>query len=296
MEHFSRYGLLDEDSDENVEADGVVPRNAPSSSHKKVLNFKEASMEEDADASIFQDSILHTSGKPGRVHFHLSEKIEEDSEELYEDEREKDILEDEYEGDYTSGEYDSITDEEQETIDEHDFDEEEEILSEESNEENHPFESTMIVDRPAELKKKEMARRVQGMKVANMFASTEEKKPVHVVSREASYFGSAPLEFNIEDFKDSKKSSASVKRADTSPNESSTTIKRTDFSMTSSSEPGLVSPRKYFKSKSTVMKGVPYEKSVTFKKETQLVDSGLFMGKSFRVGWAPGGVFIVNNG
>jgi hypothetical protein len=301
VEHFSRYGLLDDDSDENDEADGVVPKNAPPSSHKKVLSLKEDSMEEefhdeDVDTSVFQDSILHTSGKPGRVHFLVSEKIEEESEELEED---KDILEDEYDEEYFSGEYDSLAEEEQEEeFEEDEFDEEEEVLSEESESENVAPDSVMIVDRAAELGKKELARRVQGMKVANMFASIE-KKPVHVVPKEASYFGSAPLEFKIDNFKGAKVSpdaAKSTKRMDVSLDKPSSIAKRTDFSKTSSGEPGLVSPRKYFKSKSTIGKGIPYKDSVTFKKEKQLVDSGLFMARSFRVGWGPGGVFIVNNG
>ncbi|KNC99050.1 uncharacterized protein SPPG_06001 [Spizellomyces punctatus DAOM BR117] len=51
-----------------------------------------------------------------------------------------------------------------------------------------------------------------------------------------------------------------------------------------------VSPKKYFKTDAKTLP--PLEKSVMFGQDKQIVDAGLMMGRSFRVGWGPGGTFL----
>ncbi|KAJ3053912.1 hypothetical protein HK097_003102 [Rhizophlyctis rosea] len=53
------------------------------------------------------------------------------------------------------------------------------------------------------------------------------------------------------------------------------------------------SPKKYAKAGKTVVETLPGSESVTFGKETSFVDAGLAMGRSFRVGWGPGGNFVL---
>jgi hypothetical protein len=51
------------------------------------------------------------------------------------------------------------------------------------------------------------------------------------------------------------------------------------------------SPQKYLKDKSVQFNQIPFAKSILYGKQGNVCDAALFMGRSFRVGWGPGGVY-----
>ncbi|KAJ3178593.1 Nuclear pore complex protein Nup98-Nup96 [Geranomyces variabilis] len=71
-----------------------------------------------------------------------------------------------------------------------------------------------------------------------------------------------------------------------------------DLSQTNSSgsgvNPALRSPKKYYKTVAKTLQ--PFSESIAYGQEKVFLDPGLLMGRSSRVGWGPGGVFVVAGG
>ncbi|KAI8592738.1 nuclear protein 96-domain-containing protein [Geranomyces variabilis] len=65
-------------------------------------------------------------------------------------------------------------------------------------------------------------------------------------------------------------------------------------SLGSDVKPALRSPKKYYKTVAKTLQ--PFSESIAYGQEKAFLDPGLMMGRSSRVGWGPGGVFVVAGG
>lgn len=125
----------------------------------------------------------------------------------------------------------------------------------------------------------ERARRVQSFK-SSMFAhvSATPTKP--------------PMDNVVKPFSMQKRSDSNFK---SEPAVVPTSVRHSfSPSLDLSSSFSAPSPKKYLRknfTKSSINHLIPYDRSIVKGKESNLCDAALFMGRSFRVGWGPSGLF-----
>ena len=281
VDHFSRYGLVDDDEESN-HGDGVVP--TPGMKSVDVGMEGNSELEEE---SILKDSFAHIkkySLSP------LSPQDEQDDQEDYDDddydeeddEEIEQVMEFESLSSNTDEEYEE---EEEEYEEEHSMDshksplhlQDTNIESEDSDQENMKFKTNTF-----EMKNK--ARKVQAIKAAFFSTTSQSLSPKKPES------SSTLLEFKrpIIDHGNAKRSEQEVISESDSNKE---TPSRADF------DHGDVlsgpSPRKYMKHFLSHTNGVvPLKESMSLGLDHDVKDVGLCMSRSFRVGWGPNGVFV----
>ncbi|KAJ3271760.1 Nuclear pore complex protein Nup98-Nup96 [Terramyces sp. JEL0728] len=286
VDHFSKYGLLDDDEEDEAEA---VPD--PKAKPVKQVHFE-------MDVSGVEDTFYEIK-KRGKGDEELSSnddileeldaEYEQDFEDDSEDELEEKVLESEEEEE--SVEEDAVSLEEDDSY-EPDMEEEassqsvgnesqsDEDMDEDQSEEekeNTPVAENIL----ANIEKFEMVRSVQSMK-ATLFSHTKQtQKPAIAVPQKAPSFSFNPVE----------------KRTFEDPAiNSETLISRTVFSapVDIAEKPvEIVSPKKYLRQTdpslvntvncANIMSTLPgFKDSIAFGKQDQHVDASLFMGRSFR--------------
>ena len=156
------------------------------------------------------------------------------------------------------------------------------------------------------IEEKTLSRHVQGMKAS--YFKQPDSSAVPTKTGAALYFGDKPLQFSVsaslQDHYEPSEPRSPGKRPerDTSPDSMRAFPEsRNGFVSTHTNETeGIVkanrtapSPRKYLKSflDQRALKQIQLKDSVSYQKERLLVDSGLLMGRSFRVAWGPDGSF-----
>ncbi|KAJ3259284.1 Nuclear pore complex protein Nup98-Nup96 [Boothiomyces macroporosus] len=284
VDHFSKYGLLDDDDEEDVS-----PPPETISKPVKQVHFE-------MDTSGVEDTFLEIKrrGKTEELmeNEDLLEDLDEESADL-EDESEVDEEEDSMEEDVEESEEQSS--EYSEEILEEEPGEPQEETEEESEsdveKENIP---KMPENYLPTIEKFELARNVQSMKATLFSHSKPTQKPAVAVSNKAPSFTFNPVEKRNLD--EPTKSPDSL-------------VGRTLFSKPVDiiEKPvEIVSPKKYFRQSdptitnevncSQIMTSMPaFKESIVYGKQDQYVDASLFMGRSFRVGWTPCGKFIAGS-
>jgi nuclear pore complex protein Nup98-Nup96 len=254
VEHFSRYGLVDDDEDDQV------VQSVPDTPQvvKKVVQFDESESEEENDTFmrprpekwLLVDEINKEKGEL----LEDSEKSMEEEEEFSEEDMEEDA--DESDGSNSVAESDDL------------------MLEKLSNDPVDPIETSMST-----IQRIQLAHNVQNMK-ASLFQSSTPKKGVETRK---------PVTFSF----------VTEKRPIDEPDSIVPSLaSRTEFNSLSIVPEG--SPMKYYRqndllvAKVNLRQPVPYERSIIHESKS-MIDAALFMGRSFRVGFGPSGMFTSVN-
>jgi nuclear pore complex protein Nup98-Nup96 len=286
VEHFSRYGLIDDDSDDEIDDDRLVPQ------EMEMVETTTIEQVDEEDESIAKDSFAYIKRRErlddsySEEESELSNSVEvnmseEDSEDhiLIEsslDQSEEEGME-ENDGSVDVS-FDYIDSPSKESIPKQKF--------AESLPSKQDLASAFSTNISNVIQQRDMARKVQTMK-STLFSAFREKKQENVVV-ENSLFGSEPLGFQLnEELPDKKR-----EKLDSSPDRKEMDT-RSNFELIMKNESLLSSPKKYRKSftLNPASKVANLKQSVLNGNEKQIVDASFFMSRSFRVGWA-GKVFV----
>jgi nuclear pore complex protein Nup98-Nup96 len=279
VDHFSRYGLVDDDES----AEAVVPQDAQERVDPIVdttridLVLEQEDIDGEFEESILKDSFAHVR-KINSNGTDYEEYEQEDEEFDYDDEEEI-----EYEEDF---EFEEEEDDDEED-DEAKADETTIMTIESLGEEDN--EAAEIIAVPMTIQKKETARKVQAMKAAFFKRHEAEPSPRTFAS---SLFGKKPLEFKLTKKEEVLEDAFALgeKRSLKVPSDSETKS-RVGFSGEKEGK-SVLSPRKYLKRLPDSLKRVAFDKSLLYNRQKLAVDAGLYMGRSFRIGWGPDGTYI----
>ncbi|KAJ3127238.1 Nuclear pore complex protein Nup98-Nup96 [Nowakowskiella sp. JEL0407] len=141
-------------------------------------------------------------------------------------------------------------------------------------------------------------RKVQAMR-ASFFSSTPKPTP-RTINRYAPFTSSKlrPAPSPPKSISPRRKFGYDEMETDEVEEESESAIEAEDQSVSEAEKESVIEenpPELPFPKKVEVpvVRSVPFEKSLMYgRQKSALADAGLFMGKSFRVGWGPGGTFI----
>jgi hypothetical protein len=296
VDHFSRYGLLD---DEGSDGEAVVP--TPDSLKAKTAlvigDELPAQDQEELDDSTIKDSFAHV--KVVRLANTPADTMEAE----YEDEEEGEYGEEEW-SDEDKYDVDGILEQAEIT----EADQDATILSDSESTEklDQILYSTDGCRFTSLIEEKTMSRHVQGMKAS--YFKQPDSSAVPTKTGAALYFGDKPLLFSVpvslKDHLEPSEPRSPGKRPERDSSPESLRVfpeSRKGFVSTQADELEELdranrtapSPRKYLKSflDQRALEQIPFKDSASYQKERLLVDSGLLMGRSFRVAWGPDGSF-----
>jgi hypothetical protein len=287
VEHFSRYGLIDEDSDGEIDDDRLVPQEMD-------MDIRSTTVEEvdEEDESIAKDSFAYIKG---RKKFMPNNSFSEEENEISYSEEDGEMSEgsegiilvesssDQSEGEDRDANEDSV-----------------DTSSDASSKASIPVQefTESLPSKPGlasafssntsnVIQQRDMARKVQTMK-SSLFSASRGKKQDKIPDN--SLFGTEPLGFQFKE--ESSEKAAKREKTDTSP-ERKEMDTRSGFELSMKNESFLSSPKKYRRAftMNQASEVISLKQSVLQGNEKQISDASFFMSRSFRVGWA--GQFFV---
>jgi nuclear pore complex protein Nup98-Nup96 len=261
VEHFSRYGLIDDDSDEEADERLVPQRDSE-------LGVESDQIEED---SIPKDSFAYVK-KRHNSQFSIDSSSSQESQlsDIDSPEFLSDIETYSVASAFSGGTEREKEGEDVAELNDLDF----------THKERKYLYGSMASSR---IQQRDMARKVQTMK--SLFSTPRDSRAEMELKN--SYFSTKPMNYVSRRDDDTDRSSKrDLNRS--SPNQLES---RHDFaasSFLSKTSENLTSPKKYRKSctEEDFGNAIP-QKSIQLANEKEIVDAGLFMSRSFRVGWGP---------
>jgi hypothetical protein len=287
VEHFSRYGLIDEDSDEEIDDDRLVPQ-------EMEMDIRSTTVEEvdEEDESIAKDSFAYIKGRkkfiPNNSYSEEENEVSYSGEDGDMSEGSESILSVESSSDQSEAEDLDGSDGSLDVSS--DFSSKERIPKQEFIE-TFPSKPDLASALPSSasnvIQQRDMARKVQTMK-SSLFSASREKKQDKIPDN--SLFGTEPLSFQFKE--ESSDKASKREKTDSSP-ERKERDTRSGFELSMKNESFLSSPKKYRRAfaLNEASKVTSLNQSVLYGNEKQIGDASFFMSRSFRVGWA-GQIFV----